>query len=76
MVFRYWLRPHRLWWKPWKWRIYEWHSYEGSYYSKCERQEIATAIHAKTGRYVIQLFNTKEAAWEFIDKITYGESCA
>ena len=73
MIFRYWLEAQRLWYMPWKWRVYEWVAYEGERWSKSDRQMIATAVHAKSGRYIKELFNNKEDAEYRIYQIMYGD---
>lgn len=69
MIFRYWLEPSRLWYMPWKWKIYEWGAYESERWSNSDRQMIATAVNMKSGRYVKELFNSEKEAWAFIDKL-------
>lgn len=66
MIFRYWFEPSRLWYMPWKFKIFEWHAYEIEYWSKADRQMIAGSAHAKTGRYIKQLFKTRELAYEYM----------
>lgn len=73
MVFRYWLEAERIWWKPWKWRIVEWHSYEVELWCRGPhgREPIASAQHGKTGRYIADEFNSKKEAEDKIFALEY-----
>lgn len=75
MVFRYWLQAHRIWYMPWKWKIFEWHAYEIEIVQLNEyrrMEEMASCAYAKTGRYIKELFSSESEAKGFIHNLEYG----
>jgi hypothetical protein len=77
MVLRVWYEVEKVFtlcfWKPAVWQVFRMYAYESSYYSRSERQSIATAAYARDRNFKPVKFTDKDAAGDFATELTYGK---